>query len=121
MLRQIFWANFANTMAADALDLCVAKPSVAMTLIGCSENILVFPDFKFQELVTLILQNISLGTHCEIVLRWMLQNLTDEKLTWFNTWGNVDPVLCRHTASLGHNEFIEVHSSYLVSIFRVSY
>ena len=29
------------------------------------------------------LQNISLGTRCEIALRWLTQNPTNEKINWF--------------------------------------
>ena len=57
------------------------------------------------------------GIFCKIVLRWMLLDLTDDKSTlvqvmaWWHqakaiTWANVDPDLCRHMASLGHNELI---------------
>ena len=53
----------------------------------------------------------------EIALMWMSQNLTDEKSTLArimagvarqqaNTRANVDPDLCRQTASLGHNKSI---------------
>ena len=49
------------------------------------------------------------------VLRWMPQNLTDDKSTlvqvWLGgirqqaiCWVNVDPDLCRHMASLGVND-----------------
>ena len=37
--------------------------------------------FKNVILDELIKQNISLGTHCEIALRWMSKNFTDEKST----------------------------------------
>ena len=52
---------------------------------------------------------------CEIVPRWMPQNPKDEMSTpvrvmvWQApslTSANVDPDLCRHMASLGHNDFI---------------
>ena len=52
----------------------------------------------------------------EIALRWMPQDLTDDESTlvqgmaWCHqamqqaiTWANVDPDLCYHMASLGHN------------------
>ena len=54
---------------------------------------------------------------CDNTLRWMPQDLTDDKSTlvlvmtnispirqWAITWANVDPDLCCHTASQGHNE-----------------
>ena len=41
----------------------------------------------------LIKQNSSLGSHCEIILRWMWHDLT-----------NIDIDLCRHMTSLGHND-----------------
>ena len=55
------------------------------------------------------------GISCELALRWMSLHLTDDKSTlvqvmaWCRqqeaiTWTNVDPDLCRHMASLGHNE-----------------
>ena len=51
----------------------------------------------------------------EIALKWMSQELTDDVWTlvqeWLGvvrqqaiTWANVDPDLCHHTASPGHNE-----------------
>ena len=63
----------------------------------------------------LIVQNYSLRTHFEIALSWMPQNLTNEKSTLVREWlgavtqqaitlANVDPDLCRHMASLSHNE-----------------
>ena len=50
---------------------------------------------------------------CEIALRWLSLDLTDHKSTlvqvmaWQKalTWANIDPVLCHHTTTLGHNEF----------------
>ena len=65
--------------------------------------------FKF------IIQNSSWGTHCEIALMWMPQQLINEKSTLVQimAWchqatshcqANVDPDLCRQMASLGHNE-----------------
>ena len=57
-----------------------------------------------------------MGTHLdtphEFALRWMPQDLTIEKSTLVMAWcvrqqaitqANVDPELCRHMASLGHN------------------
>ena len=53
------------------------------------------------------------GISCEIVLRKMSSDLTDDKSTLVQfgavrqqaiTWANVDPDPCRHMASLGHNE-----------------
>ena len=43
---------------------------------------------------------------CEIAIRWMKLDLTDDKSTLVQVWANVDPDLCRHVASLGHNELI---------------
>ena len=50
-----------------------------------------------------------LNTSCEICLRWVLQNPTDDKGTLIQaieqkaiTWANFDPYICRHMASLGH-------------------
>ena len=62
-----------------------------------------------------ILQNNSWSTSCEIVLRWMPQNPTDDKSTLVQvmacairqqaiTWVNVDPHLCCQMTSLGYNE-----------------
>ena len=31
-------------------------------------------------------------------------------ITWAITWANVDPVLCRHMASLGPNELIDTEN-----------
>ena len=58
-------------------------------------------------------QNSSLGTRCEIALGWIPTGLH-----WWETnngsgairqhaitWANVEPDLCRHMASLVHNEF----------------
>ena len=73
----------------------------------------------FQRVIfKLIMQNSSLGTHCEIALRWMPQSLINKKSTtqhWFRlwlgavreqviTWANVYPDLCHHMVSLGHSE-----------------
>ena len=55
--------------------------------------------------------NSDLGTHCEIALRWMPQNLTNKKSTlvevmaWCHrhqaiTWANADRDICQHMASL---------------------
>ena len=51
----------------------------------------------------LILQIISViddwGICCELPLRWMSLNFTDDESTWWHqaiTWANVDPDLCRH-------------------------
>ena len=59
-----------------------------------------------------VIQNSSLGTHCQ---GWMPENFTDDKSTLVQvmawclqaiTWANIDPDLCCHMASLGHNELI---------------
>ena len=61
-----------------------------------------------------ILQNDILNTFCDIGLRWMSQNITDDKSTlvqvkaWATsqqaiTWANVDPDLGCRLASLGHS------------------
>ena len=50
-----------------------------------------------------ILKNIFPGTSCEIALRWMPQNIFEDKST-LCAWTNVDLDLCSHTVSLGHNE-----------------
>ena len=49
-----------------------------------------------------------LSISCEIALRWMPKDFTDDKSTLVEviTWANVDPVLYLHMASLGHNELI---------------
>ena len=61
-----------------------------------------------------MIQNSSLAT-CEIVLRPVPQNLTNENSTLIQvgavrhkaiSWANVDPDLCCYMASLGHNELI---------------
>ena len=60
------------------------------------------------------------STSCEIALRWIPLDLTDAEsilvqvMAWCLmlgavrqqaiTWANVDPDLCCHMASLGHNE-----------------
>ena len=55
------------------------------------------------------------GNSCEIALIWMSLDFTDDQSTLFQvmagavrqqaiTWDNVDPDLCRHMVSLGHNE-----------------
>ena len=52
---------------------------------------------------------------CEIALIWMSLDFTDDQSTLVQvmacavrqqaiTWANVDPDICRHMASLGHNE-----------------
>ena len=63
------------------------------------------------------MQNSSLGTCCEIALRWMPQYLINEKSILFRqwlgavrqqaiTWTNIDLDLCHHMASQDHNELI---------------
>ena len=46
----------------------------------------------------------------EIALLWRSLDLTDDQSTLVRqqaiTWANVDPDLCRHMASVGHNELI---------------
>ena len=66
---------------------------------------------------TLIIQNRSLDTHCELALMWLPRNATDEKSTlvkamaWYLvreqaiTYANVDLELWCHMASMGHNEW----------------
>ena len=57
----------------------------------------------------------SWAIFCKIALRWMSMDLTYDKSILFQvmawcrqgTWDNVDPELCRHMASLGH-ELISV-------------
>ena len=52
------------------------------------------------------------GYSCEIALRWMWVDLTDDKSTLIQvdvrqqviTWANVDTDRCEHTASISHNE-----------------
>ena len=57
------------------------------------------------------------GIFCEIALMWMSLDFTDDQSTlvqvmaWCRqattiTWANVDPDLCHHMVSLGHNELI---------------
>ena len=57
------------------------------------------------------------GISCKIALIWMWLDFTDDQSTLVQvmagavrhqtiTWANVDPDLCRHMASLGHNELI---------------
>ena len=74
-----------------------------------------------------LIRLISLGTHSKIDLGWMLQNLTNEKWTLVQvmlirqqttTWANADPDLCRHMASLGHNELIRKICDYVHGIWQ---
>ena len=50
----------------------------------------------------------SWGISCEIAQIWMSLDFTDAI-----TWANVDPDLCRHMASLGHNEFSSKASTHI--------
>ena len=60
-----------------------------------------------------------LWTSCELALRWMPHNLTDDKsMTCFKYWlcavrqqtcSNVDLDICHHLASLGHNKLITTY------------
>ena len=76
------------------------------------------------------MQSSSFGTRCEIALMRMLQNLTimrnglvpsgntalpDPMYPRHKdiTWANIDPVLCRHMASLGHSELNCHHQTYI--------
>ena len=64
------------------------------------------------------------GSSCEIALRWMPLDLTQGKSTLVQvkalhqaiTWANVDPDICHHMTSLGHNGVIQ-DISYVV--FRI--
>ena len=67
-------------------------------------------EWNFWEVIfKLILVIDGCGSSCEITLRWLALNLTDDKSTlvqvkaWCqqatSTWVNVDPDLCHHTAS----------------------
>ena len=60
-----------------------------------------------------------LGTSCDITLRWMPQNIFDDKSTLVQviawcpqqqdiTWANADPDLYHDMASPGHNELNNV-------------
>ena len=53
------------------------------------------------------------GISCEIALIWVSLDFTDDQSTLVQviTWANVDPDLCRHMASLSHNELISVSKS----------
>ena len=68
------------------------------------------------------------GISCEIALRWLSLDLTDDKSTLVQvmawccqatqaiTWTNVDPDLCHHMMSPGHNEFNKVAGSVLYEL-----
>ena len=75
---------------------------------GCSNNFEV-------NFYSLIRENCSLGFHCEITFKWKPPNLTNKESILVQVMhcchqvsshyqSNVDPDLCHHTASLGHNE-----------------
>ena len=61
----------------------------------------------------LTIQNSTLGTRCEIELRWMSHSIINEKSTLVQIMGccrqeaitqvNNDPDICRYMTSLGHN------------------
>ena len=67
---------------------------------------------KFKSVIFETIQNSSLDTCCEIALKWMLQNLTNEKSTlvqvmaWCRqaTSHYLSQDLCYHMVSLSHNE-----------------
>ena len=89
-------------------------------IVQISDNILLYIEtiWKLTDVAVIfksiickfLIQNSSLGIRCEIALRWMPQNGTNEKSTlvqvmaWCHhkniTWANVDPDLCRHIVSL---------------------
>ena len=58
----------------------------------------------------LILVIDGLGIACNMAIRWVSLYLTDDKSTLVQVmakaiaWANVDPDLCPHMTSLGHNE-----------------
>ena len=70
--------------------------------------------FYGKVIFNLILVTESWGVSCAIVFRWMSLDFTDDKSTlvqvmaWCRqaaiTWANVDPDLCHHMVSQGHNE-----------------
>ena len=86
-------------------------------------NLTHWPLGNFNNFFKVILEVISVigGSciSCEIALMWMPLGLTDDKSTlvqviaWCRqatsiTWGNVDPDLCCHMVSLGHNELNKI-------------
>ena len=68
-------------------------------------------EWNFLEVIfKLILGIDGRGVSYEIALRLLLLGVTDDKLAlvqimaWlFIAWANVDPVICHHMASLGHD------------------
>ena len=81
-------------------------PGIYLTgLWEFSLKILVSNQIIFKLILVIDVCNIS----CGIALRWMSLDLTDDKLTlvlvmvW---WANIDPHLCCHMASPGHNVLI---------------
>ena len=61
-----------------------------------------------------IIQNSSMGPHCEISLR---QNWLVQGLVWYRQ-ANADPNLSRHMVSLGHNELTDMNKMF---VFQVSF
>ena len=66
---------------------------------------------KFRSHFKILLMAGGWDISCEIAHKWMSLDTTVDKSTLVQviTWTNVDPDLCRHMASLGHNELMMLH------------
>ena len=60
------------------------------------------------------------GISCETALIWMSLDFTDDGALRQQaiTWANVDPDLCPHLASLGHNNLIE-HTNHVGMVHHI--
>ena len=90
----------------------------------------------------LTIQNNTLGTRCEIELRWMSHSITIEKSTLVQIMGccrqeaitqvNNDPDICRYMTSLGHNVLthmrcvliferltLEIYAALVPAVFKI--
>ena len=59
----------------------ICKQATTYKFYLYKENFTHWPLEDVAVILKLIQQNSSFNTHCEVDLRWMLQNLTDEKST----------------------------------------
>ena len=97
-------------LAVETLD--IAWLSSGMRLSMWDKKLVVFfnslalarCDSTFKSIIfMLIIQNSRSGTGCEIALRCMSQNLTNEKSTFVQVMANVHSVMYHYMVSLGHN------------------
>ena len=102
------WRKASSSDAASGLD-SIRCQCICRTQINIQP---MFPGYKLRHFVKYNLIINGWGISREFTLKWLPQDLSDDKSTLVQvmggairqqaiTWANVDPDLCRHMASLG--------------------